>query len=62
MAGTIIALINHKRIRSNCCGVKIETSLDIENTTPPTTLAPITATGLQRQPSIKSLSIKVPPE
>jgi hypothetical protein len=28
-------MINHKRIRSNCCGQKIETSIDIDNTTPP---------------------------
>lgn len=32
----VIAIINHKRIRSTCCGTKLETSLDIESTTPPT--------------------------
>ena len=31
---TILGVINHKRIRSTCCGAKLETSLDIENTTP----------------------------
>lgn len=31
---TILGVINHKRIRSNCCGAKLETSIDIENTTP----------------------------
>lgn len=31
---TIIGVINHKRIRSTCCGAKLETSIDIENTTP----------------------------
>jgi hypothetical protein len=36
LASTIIGVINHKRIRSRCCGTKIETSIDIENTTPPT--------------------------
>ena len=30
----VIGAINHKRIRSNCCGKKIESSIDIENTTP----------------------------
>ena len=35
LGGSIIAVINHKRIRSNCCGSKTEVSLDIENTTPP---------------------------
>jgi hypothetical protein len=36
IAGSVFAVVNHKRIRSNCCGVKLESSLDIENTTPPT--------------------------
>lgn len=36
VGGSIIAIINHKRLRSNCCGKKIEASIDIENTTPPT--------------------------
>ena len=34
IGGSIIAVVNHKRIRSNCCGAKTEVSLDIENTTP----------------------------
>ena len=28
--------INHKRIRSHCCGKELEADIDIENTTPPT--------------------------
>ena len=31
----IYQIVNHKRIRSNCCGTKTEISLDVENTTPP---------------------------
>jgi hypothetical protein len=31
---TILLAINHKRVRSNCCGAKFETSLDVEDTTP----------------------------
>ena len=31
----IIMTMNHYRIRSQCCGLKLETSLDIEKTTPP---------------------------
>lgn len=27
--------VNHRRIRSNCCGRKLEMSVDVENTTPP---------------------------
>lgn len=34
IGGTIIGLVNHKRIRSSCCGKKIEASVDIESTTP----------------------------
>jgi len=33
--GTIIAIVNHKRIRSNCCGHRVEVSMDVEATTPP---------------------------
>lgn len=40
IGGSVMAVINHKRIRSNCCGAKLETSLDIESTTPPLTSAP----------------------
>ena len=32
--GTILAIVNHKRIRSNCCGHKIIVSMDVEATTP----------------------------
>ena len=31
---TVYAAINHRRIRSNCCGKTIEASVDIEATTP----------------------------
>ena len=31
----IINAINHKRLRSNCCGKESVVSVDIENTTPP---------------------------
>ena len=34
--GVMIGIINHKRIRSSCCGKKADASLDIESTTPPT--------------------------
>ena len=32
---TAITAINHRRIRSNCCGKALDVSVDIENTTPP---------------------------
>jgi hypothetical protein len=34
----IYKAINHRRIRSTCCGAKMEASLDVEETTPLTTL------------------------
>ena len=27
--------VNHKRVRSRCCGYNTEVSLDVDNTTPP---------------------------
>ena len=35
LISSFIGLVNHKRIRSSCCGKKIETSFDIDTTTPP---------------------------
>ena len=43
--GIMIGVINHKRIRSSCCGKKAEASLDIENTTPPIIKKSISASG-----------------
>lgn len=34
VGSAVVAVVNHKRIRSNCCGRKTEISLDIGNTTP----------------------------
>ena len=36
IVSAVITAINHKRIRSNCCGKEQVVSIDIENTTPPT--------------------------
>ena len=35
VGGSILAVVNHTRCRSNCFGKKIEVSLDVEKTTPP---------------------------
>lgn len=35
--GLIYSAVNHKRIRSNCCGHLVSASVDIEPTTPPET-------------------------
>ena len=37
IADRIFQTVNHKRIRSNCCGREGQSSLDVENTTPPLT-------------------------
>jgi hypothetical protein len=31
----VMGIVNHKRIRSSCCGKEASVSLDIEATTPP---------------------------
>jgi hypothetical protein len=36
LMAVILGIINHKRIRSSCCGKEASVSLDIEATTPPT--------------------------
>lgn len=38
VGGSVLAVVNHRRIRSNCCGVPLVASIDVENTTPPTDL------------------------
>jgi hypothetical protein len=34
VGGSILAVINHTRFRSMCCGKKLEVSFDVEKTTP----------------------------
>jgi len=34
IGGILLGVVNHKRIRSKCCGKTAEASLDIEQTTP----------------------------
>jgi hypothetical protein len=36
VGAVIIGAINHKRIRSTCCGKKLDVSVDIESTSPVT--------------------------
>jgi len=35
IGGTILAVFNHRRVRSHCCGKDIVASIDVESTTPP---------------------------
>ena len=35
IADRVIQLVNHKRVRSKCCGRVADASLDVETTTPP---------------------------
>ena len=35
VVSVILVAVNHKRIRSSCCGRRLEASIDIEQTTPP---------------------------
>ena len=41
IAYKIYMVVNHKRIRSSCCGKKLEASIDIDNTTPPEVVVPV---------------------
>jgi len=43
IVGSVIAAVNHRRIRSNCCGGTATVSLDIDNTTPPKETKPTIA-------------------
>lgn len=38
IGGSALAAINHRRIRSNCCGIPLVLSVDVETTTPPSEL------------------------
>ena len=38
IGGTVLAMVNHTRIRSVCCGRKLDVSLDVERTTPPSSI------------------------
>lgn len=38
VGGTVLGIVNHTRVRSMCCGKKIEISLDVEKTTPVVTV------------------------
>jgi len=38
VGGTVLAMVNHTRIRSVCCGRKLDVSLDVERTTPPSSI------------------------
>jgi len=40
VGGVIITAINHTRVRSACCGRKMDLSIDIEKTTPPSIKLP----------------------
>lgn len=37
VVGVIYSAVNHKRLRSNCCGRKIDIAIDIESTSPQST-------------------------
>jgi hypothetical protein len=35
IVGSILGVINHRRLRSHCCGKDLVASIDLESTTPP---------------------------
>jgi len=49
LGAVVLGVINHKRIRSSCCGKEASVSLDIEATTPPIQKSePLVYNGLRR--------------
>jgi hypothetical protein len=51
VGGTVIAAVNHRRVRSSCCGRKLEASIDIENTTPQNSALHVDAPGKGELPA-----------
>jgi hypothetical protein len=46
IATAVVGVINHKRIKSKCCGKEGDISIDIETTSPtPTRVTPLLAEG-----------------
>lgn len=66
VVGAVIAAINHKRLRSNCCGKKVEMSVDISDTTHSPTIRPAAPSpkppAPPPAPELASLDIRVPPK
>ena len=70
LGAVVLGVINHKRIRSSCCGKEASVSLDIESTTPPKTeafvecptkLSPSEADTKSRRTSLVEPSISASP-
>jgi hypothetical protein len=63
IVGTVIAAINHKKIRSNCCGRKVEMSIDIQDTTNSPSVRPINPHPPISQPPPPPIlsEVRVPP-
>lgn len=53
VGGSVLAIVNHTRIRSVCCGKKLEVSLDVDKTSPGPDTPPKT-------PKINALTISSP--
>ena len=39
----VVAIFNHRRCRSNCCGRLAVVQLDVDSTTPPLQIKPLTS-------------------
>ena len=61
LAGSALAVINHRRIRSNCCGLPIVMSVDVESTTPPTDLR-IKIPGAKQESELQKQAVPPPSE
>lgn len=58
--GILYKTINHKHIRSKCCGRKIDVSIDVDESTPPTNQKQSSLTCETSEHSSKDLKVSVP--
>ena len=57
MFGSVLAVVNHRRIRSHCCGVDLVASVDVENTTPSVSESVKTVGDRPAAPVLASVSV-----
>jgi len=52
LGSTLFTAINHRRVRSTCCGITTVSSLDVESTTPPVSKSSLPPDATTRDPNL----------
>lgn len=60
IGGAVYTVVNHRRIRSKCCGHVMEASIDIEHTTPSAVAIAVAPAAPSVVPVVPALSIRKP--